>query len=62
MQRSKFAKLNLQSLKEKGVCSDSNQTAQLLQRTEHKSLEIISCMILNRLKSKLAAQIIANEK
>ena len=38
--------LDLLSVLEKVVCSDSNQTAQLLQMVVHKSLETISGMIL----------------
>ena len=45
----------------KGVCSDSNRTAQQLQMAARKSLETMSGVILNRLKPKFAAKLVANE-
>ena len=45
----------------KGVCSDSNRTAQRLQMAARKSLETMSGMILNRWQAKLAAKSVANE-
>ena len=45
----------------KGVCSDSNRTAQRLQMAARKSLETMSGMILNRLQPKFAAKSVANE-
>ena len=45
----------------KGVCSDSNRTAQLLQMVARKSLETMSDVILNRLQSTFAAKSVANE-
>ena len=44
----------------KGVCSDSNRTAQQLQMAARKSLETMSGMILNQLQPKFAKSI-ANE-
>ena len=45
----------------KGVCSDSNRTAQRLQMAARKSLETMSGVILNRLQPKFAAKSVANE-
>ena len=45
----------------KGVCSDSNRTAQQLQMAARKILETMSGMILNRLQPKFAAKSVANE-
>ena len=45
----------------KGVCSDSNRTAQQLQMAARKSLETMSGVILNRLQPKFAAKLVANE-
>ena len=53
----KAADLNL---REKGVCSDSDETAQPLQVAVRKSLETMSGMILNRLQPKFAAKLVAN--
>ena len=43
----KAADPNQQPVLEKGVCSDSSQTAQLFQMVVHKSLETISWLTLN---------------
>ena len=53
------ADLNQRPAGEKGVCSDSNWTAQLLQMMACKSLETMSRMILNRMQPKLTAQSVA---
>ena len=45
----------------KGVCSDSNQTAQLLQMAARKSLETMSGVILSRSQPKFATQSVGNE-
>ena len=45
----------------KGVCSDSNQTAQQLQMAARKSLETMFGMILNWSQPKFAAKLVANE-
>ena len=45
----------------KGVCSDSNQTAQRLQMAARKSLETMSGVIPNRLQPKFAAKLVAHE-
>ena len=45
----------------KGVCSDSNRTAQRLQMAAHKSFEMMSGVILNRLQPRFAAKSVANE-
>ena len=45
----------------KGVCSDSNRTAQRLRMAARKSFETISGMILNRFQPKFAAKSVANE-
>ena len=42
----------------KGVCSDSNQTAQRLQVVANKSLKTMSGMILNWLQPKFAAYVV----
>ena len=45
----------------KGVCSDSNRTAQRLQMAARKSFETMSGVILNRLQPKFAVKSVANE-
>ena len=45
----------------KGVFSDSNQTAQLLQMAECKGLEMMTGVILNQLQPKFAAKSAAYE-
>ena len=45
----------------KGVCSDSNHTAQRPRMAARKSLETMSGMILNRFQPKFAAKSVANE-
>ena len=45
----------------KGVCSDSNWPAQLLQMAARESLETMSGAILNRLQPKFAAKSVANK-
>ena len=47
-------------VREKGVCSDLNQTAKLLQMKVSKSLQAMSGMILNRSQPKFAAKLVAN--
>ena len=51
----KAAGLNQLPVWGKGVCSDSNRTAQRLQMAACKSFEMMSGMILNRLQTKFAA-------
>ena len=51
----------MRPVQEKGVCSDSNRTAQRLQMAARKSLETMSGVILNRLQPKFAAKLVANE-
>ena len=53
----KEADLNWRPVKEKGICSDSNRTAQRLQMAKRINLETLSGMILNRLKPKVCSQI-----
>ena len=55
----KASDLNQLYVWERGVCSDSNQTAQQLQMEVCKSLETISGMILNWLKQKFAVKWVA---
>ena len=43
-------------VQEKGVCSDSNRTAQRLQMAARQSLEMMSGMILIRQQPKFAAK------
>ena len=57
----KAADLNRRPVREKGVCSDSNRTAQRLQMAARKSLETMSGVILNRSRPRFAAKSIANE-
>ena len=45
----------------KGVCSDSNRTAQRLWMAARKSFETMSGMILNQFQPKFAAKSVANE-
>ena len=45
----------------KGICSDSNQSAQRLQMAARKSLEMMSGMIMKRLQPKFAVKSVANE-
>ena len=45
----------------KGVCSDSNQTAQQLQIAQRKNLEAQSGMDPNQLQTKFAAKSVINE-
>ena len=47
--------------KKKGVCSDLNRLAQLLQMAAGKSLETMSGMILDLLQPKFAAKSASNE-
>ena len=51
---------NGRPVQEKGVCSESNQTAQLLQIVECKSLEMMCDMMLYRQQPKFAAKSFAN--
>ena len=53
--------LNRRPVREKGVCSDSNRTAQRLQMVARKILETISDMILIRPQPKFSAKSVANE-
>ena len=57
----KTAGLNWGPIQEKGICSDSNRTAQQLQMAARKSLETMSGVILNWLQPNLAAKSVANE-
>ena len=45
----------------KGVCSDSNRSAQRLQMAARESLETMSGMIVKRLQPKFAVKLVANE-
>ena len=57
----KAADLSRRPARGKGVCSDSNRTAQRPQMAARKILETMSGMILNRLQPKFAAKSVANE-
>ena len=45
----------------KGDCSDLNWTAQLLQMVACKSLETMSCVILNQLQPRFSAKLVPNK-
>ena len=57
----KAADLSRQPVWGKGVCSDSNQTAQQLQMAARKSFETMSGVILNRSRPRFAAKSLRNE-
>ena len=57
----KAAGLNRRPVQGKGICSDSNRTAQRLQMAARKSLETMSGVILNQLHPKFAAESVSNE-